>query len=161
MLIYALDPGPAQSAIVGWDGQKLMVIAEKLNNDDLLAKNIQGREIVLAPGLLVIEQVMSYGRPVGADTFETVFFSGRIAQLWPWGFERLPRLEVKKHICHHGGAKDPHIRQALVDRFGPPSTKKAPNPVHNGFKVSKDVWQAWALAVTWWDQYCDCRENYI
>jgi len=160
MLIYALDPGPAQSAIVGWDGQKLHV-AEKLDNADLLAETIPGRGLVLEPGLLIIEQVASYGMAVGAEVFETVFFSGRMAQLWPWGFERMPRLMVKQHICHDSRAKDSNVRQALVDRFGPPDTKKAPNPVHNGFKVSKDVWQAWALAVTWWDQYCDCRENYI
>jgi hypothetical protein len=61
---------------------------------------------------------------------------------------------VKMHLCGNTRAKDGNIRQALLDRFGPGKaiacgTKKQPGPLYG---VSKDVWQALALAVTWSDQ---------
>ena len=65
-----------------------------------------------------------------------------------------PRIQVKQHICHDSRAKDSNIIQALVDRFAygernrGKGTKKEPGFFY-GFKA--DVWQAFALAVTWYD----------
>ena len=67
----------------------------------------------------------------------------------------MPRMEVKKHLCHNHQAKDSNVIQALVDRFayGEPNrgkgTRKAPGFFY-GFKA--DVWQSFALAVTYFDQ---------
>lgn len=61
----------------------------------------------------------------------------------------MPRIEVKKHLCHNGAAKDSNIRQALIDRFGPPGVKKEPGILYG---VKKDIWAAMAIAVTWFDQ---------
>ena len=104
---------------------------------------------------VVIEQVRSYGMPVGATVFDTVFWSGRFCQAWPNEFHQMPRLKVKQHICHDSRAKDSNIIQALVDRFAygvrnkGKGTKPEPGFFY-GFK--KDIWQAFALAVTWHDQ---------
>ena len=44
-------------------------------------------------------------------------------------------------------AKDSNIRQALIDKYGKPGTKKDPNLFYNDSeqKVSKDIWSALAV----------------
>ena len=146
-MITAIDPGTFFSALVQWDGE---AIGKKflLENDNILDL-LPGLD-----GLLVVEEIRSYGNVMGQTTIDTVWWSGRFCQAWlerGKPFYLMPRLEVKKHICHNGGAKDSNIIQALVDRFayGEPNrgkgTKKAPGFFY-GFR--KDLWQAFALAVT-------------
>jgi len=148
--IIAIDPGPIQSGWVIWDG-KTILHAEIIENKEL--NNILHHAKRYHD--LVIEQIRSYGMAVGASTFDTVFWSGRFCESFGRPFYLMPRLEVKKHICHNGAAKDSNIIQALVDRFAygqknrGKGTKKAPG-FFFGFKA--DIWQAFALAVTWWDQ---------
>ena len=147
MDILAIDPGPTESAFVLWDGKRVQNKG-KWENDELL-----GRLRTERPALLVIEQVASYGMPVGKDVFETVFWSGRFAERWNQQWKRVPRKDVKMFLCGSMKAKDSNIRQALIDRFGKPGVKKAPNEVYgeDGSKEKKlkaDEWQALALAVT-------------
>ena len=148
--IIAIDPGPVQSGYVIWDG-KAILHAEIIKNEEL--NNILPH--AKRDHNLVIEQIRSYGMAVGASTFDTVFWSGRFCESFGKPFYLMPRLEVKKHICHNGSAKDSNIIQALVDRFAygqknkGKGTKKEPGFFY-GFK--SDIWQAFALAVTWWDQ---------
>ncbi len=58
------------------------------------------------------------------------------------------------HLCGSPRAKDPNVTQALVDRFARgetnygKGTKKSPGFFY-GF--SADMWQAYALAVTYLD----------
>jgi hypothetical protein len=94
------------------------------------------------------------GMAVGAEVFETCFWSGRFAERWfdnggTW--DRIKRHQVKMHICGNMRAKDANIRTALIDMFGPGKekaigTKKNPGPLYG---VSGDVWQALAVAVTY------------
>lgn len=99
--------------------------------------------------VVVIERVACYGMSVGAEVFDTVFFSGQLAQrLRRLAVNRVERRVVKMHLCGTMRAKDSNIIQALKDRFGDKGTK--PNPgFFYGF--SKDIWQAFALAVAWVD----------
>lgn len=147
--MIAIDPGPEQSAVVVWDGER---VHEKalIVNPLMLTRVRQWKGV----GQLVLEQVACFGMPVGAEVFETVFWTGRFYEIW--GDEdnyahrfRLPRMAVKMHLCHTSRAKDANIRQALVDRLGKPGTKKQPGVTYG---ISKDLWAALALAVTWWDQ---------
>lgn len=143
MVVLAIDPGPEESAFVVWDGRGLRAFA-KVQNSALLAQ---------LPGSCdhcVIEKVASFGMPVGAEVFETVFWSGVFAHAF--GLDRVDRItrnEIKNHLCHSSRAKDGNIRQALIDRLGAPGTKKAPGATYG---VSADVWSALAVAVTWWDR---------
>ena len=152
--VIAIDPGPVQSAYVVWDGQKVSA-KEIISNQALLfllIKLSKSKELWTSP--LIIEQIKSYGMAVGATVFDTVFWSGRFYQVWKSDRHLVPRLDVKKHICYNGAAKDKKIIQALIDRFAygvrnrGKGTKKEPGFFY-GFKA--DVWQAFALAVTWWD----------
>jgi hypothetical protein len=60
------------------------------------------------------------------------------------------RKDEKMNLCHSMKAKDANIRQALIDRFGVVGTKKSPGWFYG---VSKDVWAAIAVGVTYHDLY--------
>ncbi len=147
-MVIAIDPGPQQSALIIWDGSAA-VVSRYADNGVVLAY-LQERAAVRDPFPLVIEKIASFGMPVGAEVFETVFWSGRFAQAYGMHrTHRITRVHVKNHICHSSRAKDSNIRQALIDRLGVVGTKKSPGPL---FGVSGDLWSALAVAVTWWDQ---------
>lgn len=151
--ILAIDPGPEQSAYVAYDGHGHRVLEfEKVANNILLAR-LEERHwtMKLTFGSIVIEQVAAMGMAVGAEVFETVFWSGRFVEAWGGLWDRLKRHEVKIHLCGNMRAKDANIRQALIDRFGPGKElaigrKVKPGPLYG---LSGDCWQALALAVTW------------
>ncbi len=101
--------------------------------------------------MLVIEQIAAMGMAVGAEVFETCFWSGRFAQAWRGPCERLKRHEIKMHLCGNMRAKDANIRVALMDRFGGSQSvgkKKTPGPLYG---IAGDQWSALAVAVTWYD----------
>jgi len=148
--VVAVDPGPERSALVVWDGAR---IVDKMLADNSLVLAKLGVWRCADHAAFVAEQVACFGMPVGAEVFETVFWTGRFYELWgdqePCRRSRLPRMAIKMHLCHTSRAKDANIRQALVDRLGKPGTKKQPGVTYG---ISKDLWAALALAVTWWDQ---------
>jgi len=96
--------------------------------------------------------------PVGKDVFETCVWSGRFIQVAVDAGHKVPELiyrkEVKMHLCGSMRAKDSNIRQAILDLFDPSGggktpqvgTKKEPGPL---FGVSKDVWAALGVALTY------------
>jgi len=166
-VILAIDPGTVQSAWVlfgdgrperfGIDPNDALLCA--LRNGALpdgpgLMRLIGafGDGVTKAPTVAVIEQVASYGMAVGAEVFETVRWAGRFEEaLHPTPVVLLPRMAVKMHLCGNSRAKDPNIRQALLDRFGGKAatgTKKAPGPLYG---IHADLWAALAIAVTYAD----------
>lgn len=153
--VLAIDPGNLESGIVLIGADYKPIMAKKALNEDLL------EEMTLCIrdfDEVAIEMVASYGMPVGASVFETCVWIGRFEQrLRDFGKKvtRIPRLRVKMNLCHKSTANDSNITQALVDRFAPnepnkgKGTKKAPGFFY-GFK--KDIWQAYALGVTYIDE---------
>ena len=140
MIVLAVDPGTTESAFVRWNGSKILSIGKQLNDD--LAADGTGDDIN------AIEMIASYGMPVGKEVFETCVWIGRFMQAWG-GAELIYRKDVKMHLCGTTKAKDGNVRQALIDRLGAPGTKKNPGVTYG---VSGDVWQALALAVTYYDK---------
>jgi hypothetical protein len=146
----AIDPGPEQSAwlVLGHhDGVRAFAIWP---NQQLL-EALRAPQVHLSREIthIAIEKVESFGMAVGAEVFETVFWSGRFAEAARHHtIERVTRRAVKLHLCGSARAKDPNIRQALIDRYGGSSAigkKSSPGPLYG---VSKDVWSALAVAVT-------------
>ena len=160
--VYAIDPGPEMSALVVFDGAAVLN-HQRVPNAQLLAE-IADR--TRASGhVLVVEQIAAMGMAVGAEVFETCVWSGRFIQAWegyreplmPWA--RVKRHEVKTALCGTQRAKDPNIRQALIDRFGPGKeraigSKASPGPLYG---LAGDEWSALAVAMTWWDRAVDRR----
>ena len=153
MIVYAIDPGYEESALVAWDGQAILEHAIEPN--EMLLEYLR-HEAPKAQGPLVIEMMECYGMAVGRTTFDTVFWSGRFAEAWhPQRVERLARRPVKLHLCGHARATDSNIKQAIVDRFGPNAEKAigrkaSPGPLYG---VKKHCRAALAVALTWSDQH--------
>lgn len=133
--ILAIDPGTVQSAFVLWDADQ-KEIKEKgiVKNLDLIA--YIGRDNA---DDMVIEMIASYGMAVGKETFTTCVWIGRFYQASLCPVHLLYRREVKMFLCGNMRAKDANIRQALIDMLGKDVCKG----------VSKDVWAALAVAVTY------------
>ncbi|MGH7178292.1 MAG: hypothetical protein ACREJC_13005 [Tepidisphaeraceae bacterium] len=164
LIIAAIDPGSEQSGLVVLHGMRLLQ-HETISNSVMVAL-LEAQRVSLAvvleqmhqtlPMTLVMEQIESFGKPVGRDIFDTVWWAGRFFQAWyPGVVEHLTRRAVKAHLCGPGPATDAHVRQVLIDRFGPGKTKaiglkKLPGPLYG---VTADQWSALALAVTWQDTH--------
>ncbi len=165
--VIAVDPGTEQSAIIAYPRRKGHYIgcsdAEILSNNDLIERihfyadwarcNTRHGNI---PAYFAIEQVRSYGMAIGATTLDTVEWSGRFIQAWltvsvlpEESVLRIPRIEIKSHLCHSGRAKDANVRQALIDRLGEPGTKKNPGPTYG---IKSHLWSALAVATTAYDK---------
>uniref|UniRef100_A0A6H1ZXK9 Holliday junction resolvase RuvC n=1 Tax=viral metagenome TaxID=1070528 RepID=A0A6H1ZXK9_9ZZZZ len=155
MRVLAIDPGPELSAWVLWDGETIggMNIS---NNQELINNPYLWDLKTCGADVLVVEKIMSYGMTVSTLIFDTVFWTGRFCQAWGGEFFRVPRMEVKMHFCHNSRAKDSNIRQALIDRFGPPGTKKNKGLTYG---LKKDLWQAFAIAIYWIDLHGEVKEG--
>jgi hypothetical protein len=151
MMILAIDPGPVKSAWVLYnpDANKPITDMGIEENEALIRKFFEEDFDQGFVDEVVIEMIQSFGMAVGASVFETCVMIGRLVQL----FSKLPvsmmyRKDVKMHLCQSMRAKDANIRQALLDRLGPQGTKKHPGPTYG---ISKDIWAALAVAVTFAD----------
>jgi hypothetical protein len=153
-VILAIDPGPQQSGYAIVDQNYHATDFGKVPTEDLLLKVGDSFDAV------VIEMVSHYGTgmPAGKEVFDTCVWIGRFLQHFTVcriPVQQMFRKDVKLNLCGSVRAKDSNIIQALVDRFasGQPNygkgTKKAPGWFY-GFKA--DVWQAYALAVTYIDK---------
>ena len=148
-LILALDPGTTQTGWVLYDGGRVA--------DSGVEQNAAMLEQVRASdaGTLAIEMIASYGMPVGREVFETCVWIGRFQQAWhsPDQVRLVYRKDVKLHLCGSPRAKDPNVRQALLDLFprtgggATPQvgTKARPGPLYG---VSTHAWPALGVAIT-------------
>lgn len=156
MKIFAIDPGTTESAFVVWENN-MVWNKGKYSNEKIIDLIIP--ELRLQCDVFAFEMVASYGMPVGKDIFETVFWTGRFYQSFVNPFckgVKIYRKDVKMHLCNHPRAKDSNIRQALIDRFGKPGTKKNPGLLYG---VTKDIWAALAIAVYTNDTYTINEDN--
>ncbi len=156
-VIYAIDPGSEQSALVIlWpDG----TVSGGIHDNKALLFDLRLRVGVPWTAHLVIEQIASYGMPVGAEVFATCVWIGRFIEAWtshaaPSTWSLLPRKDVNLELCGSLRAKDAHIRQALIDRYGGKAaaigTKKAPGPLYG---LKSHCWAALAVAETYRAQH--------
>jgi len=143
-IVLGIDPGPTQSGIV-WLRDDGVEDSAVLANDLVLGEIRETGADVIA-----IEMIASYGMPVGADVFETCVWIGKFVReaevhASHARLVRIPRKDVKLHLCGSSRAKDANIRQRLIDLIGPQGTKKQPGPTYG---VKTHAWAALAVAVT-------------
>ena len=158
--VLAIDPGSERS---GWvvlnPATERLRAFGKTPNVELLA---MVRDLSADVGAVVIEWMSSYGRTVGAETFEAIFWAGRFAEAASHQVEvcRLKRSAVVSHLLggprrHGDPTADAMLWQVLVDRYGGIGGKAAavglkasPGPL---FGVHADARAALAVAITWAD----------
>lgn len=143
--VLAFDPGSFQSAWLRFEDARPQGFGITAN--EVLAKALRSGRL---PDVVVIEKIESYGMAVGAEVFDTVWWAGRFAEAASRvPVVMLPRRAVKLALCGDSRAKDANIRRALIDRFGGSTAvgrKAAPGPLYG---ISRDVWSALAIAVTY------------
>lgn len=158
MRILGIDPGNVESAYVITDENLKPLEFGKIYNEELL-DNIYGGDFDKCDSI-TIEKMASYGMGVGSSVFETCVWIGRFQEalnhrgLYIHYF--IYRKDEKMNLCHTMKAKDSNIIQSLIDRFAPNTPNKGKGIKSNkgwfyGFKT--DIWQAYAVAVTYHDMY--------
>jgi hypothetical protein len=151
-MILAIDPGNIESAYALLDENLKPVEFGKFVNQNVKSEVRRLFNKHFPNVHIVIEMVASYGMSVGKEVFETCVWIGRFYELFGDGYTSfIYRKDVKMNLCHSMKANDSNIRQALIDRFGPVGTKKEKGWFYG---VSKDIWSAIAVGVT----YHDMRE---
>jgi hypothetical protein len=152
--VLAIDPGPTESGVVLFENGRVKR-AGVLGNERLRDRlsSIELLPLGQFPAC-AIEWIESMGMPVGKEVFDTCLWVGRFLERWYTvtgerlgnGAALITRREVKLHLCGSARAKDPNVRQALLDKLGPAGTKKAPGPTYG---VHGHLWAALAVAVTY------------
>lgn len=164
-ILIAIDPGNVKSGyvVVMHDGEEIRRVYE--------CGKVENEKIFEVLGYnhfdLAIEMIASYGMPVGKDVFETCIWIGRFQEHATTlsnleDFKLIYRKDEKINICGTLKANDANIRQALIDRYAPYVPNKGKGTVKNpgffyGFKT--DIWQAFAVAVTYFDLYVKGSTN--
>lgn len=153
--LIAIDPGPKMSACVLMRGMVVTDFDFRPNDEiaESLDFGIQGSPT------LIVEAMVNYGMPAGDDIRETLIWMGRFQQANGGQMERITNSRIRAQICKSMKAKDSHIRQALIDRYGgqavaigrKPKNKKdksTPGPLY-GMKQNQHHWSALAVGVAW------------
>ena len=159
-MILAIDPGNIESGYVILDKDLRPIEIGKIKNEELkyILELPSTKETIK---YYAIEMIASYGMGVGQSVFETCVWIGRFIEVIGDNYKYIYRKDEKMNLCGSMKAKDSNIVQALIDRFAPNTsnkgkgTKKEPGWFY-GFK--KDIWQAYAVGVTYHDMYMKERE---
>ena len=143
-MILAIDPGPATSAMVGWNGSKIVLAFDYSN--DVLLKYLCNPQLPDCP--LVIEWITGFGIPAGASIFDTCRWIGRFQQVYETPHAPVHLLSRQKIKQHLRAVNDKFVKEALESRFGPAGTKKNPGLMYG---ITGHLRAAFACAVTFWD----------
>jgi hypothetical protein len=146
--ILALDPGTFETGWLILEDGKPTTFGKDLN------AHVKQSIAMIAPDIVAVEHFQSFGMPVGKEVFETCYFIGELREVvfskTKADWVKVTRKMVTNHHCNSSKAKDANIRQAMLDRFGPQGTKKAPGATYG---ISKDMWSALAIAAFAWDTH--------
>jgi len=95
----------------------------------------------------VIEDIKSYGMPVGKTTFDTCKAIGQFQERLKQRevvAQMVTKPEIQLHFCNTSRAKDANIKRVLLDRFGEKGTKKNQGLL---YPLKNHSWDAFALCI--------------
>ena len=153
-MLLAVDPGTALSGYCLMNFDYTIEGKGKVYNEFII-ENLGNKNIKT----VVIEKAVPFSM-VPKTLLDTVMWYGRFIQA---AFDRndnvkvilIPRATVKKHICDNGRANDSMVRAEIIRSFGQPKTSNSDpvNPIYNDEveRMKADIWQAFALGVTYAD----------
>jgi hypothetical protein len=159
--IVGIDVGSTHSGICVWNTkhQEVEYCNEALPNKNVpyFSENHKldytGKNCVF-----VIEDIKSYGMPVGATTFDTCKAIGRFQErIESYGdsYIMVFKSEIQVHFCNTSKAKDANIKRVLKDRFGEKGTKKNQGILYN---LKSHSWDAFALCIYYQDKFLNDKE---
>ena len=137
--ILAIDPGTHESGFCLYESGRV-VSSGVMDNHDLLKIVADDRSDALA-----IEKVVSYGRAVGQEVFDTCEWAGRFRQVWGCPDETLSvtRLQVKQALGLKGSDDEAKVNKRLREVIGDKGTKANPGPTYG---VTSHAWAALGVA---------------
>lgn len=157
MRILAIDPGNLYSAYCLIDTDTMKPLQFDKTENAFVRSVLEQKEQY---DRAVIEMIGHYGTgmPAGKSVFDTCVWIGRFeetAERQGRIIDRVMRREEKLDLCGSMKAKDSNITQALIDRFAPNTPnrgkgRKSQPGFFYGFHA--DIWQAYAVGVTYIDQ---------
>ena len=163
-MILAIDPGSTESAYVILDNDLKPSSIGKIKNEELLDNLSMDRFHAMTmefQGEIIehcaIEMIQSYGMGVGQEVFDTCVWVGRFTERANFkNVKYIYRKEEKMNLCQSTKAKDSNIIQALIDRFAYGVKNKGKGTIKEKgyfYGFAKDIWQAYAVGVTYHDLY--------
>jgi hypothetical protein len=137
--LLAVDPGPTDSGYV------VLTTTNRIAEHGIEPNHVVVNIVADWGHTIAIEWFSSYGMPVGAEVFDTCMWVGRYIQAAhdPDQVQLITRTQVKLAVCGNAAAKDPNIRQALIDLHGPAGRKANPGPTYG---IRSHEWSALAVA---------------
>jgi hypothetical protein len=140
--LLAIDPGTTHSGWVSMLGGQVQA-SGYIENGELLSV------LDAHQGPVAIERFEARGMPIGDESVVTILWTGRFIEAAGHNTVRLvKRSEVKSYLCGSQRAKDPNVRQALIDRWGGKAeaigTVKKKGPLYG---VKSHAWAALAVAI--------------
>ena len=174
--ILAIDPGNEYSAYVIYttcltDLHEMREMKNVIEFGKILNEHMLNVVSTTWAEFLAVEMPACYGMAVGRTVFDTCRWVGRFQDRFEYNNKKPSYLVYRKaqnkehgidsvcmHICKNNRAKDSNIRQAIIDRYPATGggktpqigTKAKPGPLYG---VSKDVWAALAVAITFSETY--------
>jgi hypothetical protein len=149
MKVAGLDPGPGESGFVVIGTEPFSVLFHTTELNRSLLGIVRSYDHALAPSrwdAFGVEWMEQQGIRLTDEVTETVLWTGAMIYEWGWWDRALlvrPR-EVKKALYGTCYGTDARKRQALIQRFGEPGTKKCPGLL---FGIKGHEWSALAVAV--------------
>jgi hypothetical protein len=146
-VILAVDPGTTETAwLVYAPGSPAPIGRFGKDGNESFIEALRMKSVFADCQHMAVEMIASYGMAVGKEVFDTCVWIGRMIEAWGAASTMVYRRDVKLHLCHSARANDSNIRAALIDRFGPPGTKRVPGVTYG---LSGDTWSALGVAVTY------------
>ena len=155
MTILALDPGNTQTGYAVLEMPEFRLIKFGKTDNPSLLTLVANSDILYDVDAVAIEMIDSFGMAVGREVFETCVWIGRFHQAAGHpNTHYVYRKEEKEILCGSLRAKDANIRRALIDRYARHDLKNGKGTKANPdvfYGVSKDVWAAIAVGVTYYE----------
>lgn len=125
--VLGVDPGPEYSGLVLWDRRRCRPIGHLRNVDaaQVIAKS--------EAATVAIEDMVSYGRPVGRSVLETCYWIGYLAAIAEQSgrqVQRVSRRVVKQWLGLPLSAGDRAVWERLVTIY-PVGTPGRPGPLYD------------------------------
>jgi hypothetical protein len=148
--VIGIDPGSKESAIIGWNGKKILFHAHA-NNSNILWE-IEMTVPKADDCFMIIELPTLYqSQPMGKDIVQTVLWCGIFHHAFGMGRSTfVKRPDVVLYFTGRRNENKAAVNLAIRDRIGGKGTKKEPGPLFG--ITGQHKMDALAIAVMSFDQ---------